>query len=86
MKKVHVGRAYDGPETPQVDWNNISESNVRENIFIRWRDLQLNDDEKGLERFGDVGVVDETNGFGLDFFEKTESGLWSTTPDVGAVP
>ena len=28
-----------------------------------------------LERFGEVGTVDETNGFGLDFVEKTESGF-----------
>ena len=41
--------------------------------------------EKRLERFGEVWVVDEMNGFGLDIVEKTESGFWSTTPDVGAV-
>ena len=40
---------------------------------------------KRLERFGEVRIIDETNGFGLDFFEKTESIFWSTTPDVGAV-
>ena len=40
---------------------------------------------KRLERFGEVKIVDETNGFVLDFFEKTESRFWSTTPDVGAV-
>ena len=40
---------------------------------------------KRLERFGEVRIIDETNGFGLDFFEKTESRFWSTTPDVGAV-
>ena len=40
---------------------------------------------KRLERFGEVRIIDETNGFGLDFVEKTESRLWSTTPDVGAV-
>ena len=27
---------------------------------------------KRLERFGDVRIVDETNGFGLDFVEETE--------------
>ena len=26
---------------------------------------------KRLERFGEVRIVDETNGFGLDFIEKT---------------
>ena len=40
---------------------------------------------KRLERFGEVRIIDETNGFGLDFLEKTESRFWSTTPDVGAV-
>ena len=32
---------------------------------------------KRLERFGEVGIVDETNGFGLDYVEKTESRFWS---------
>ena len=40
---------------------------------------------KRLERFGEVRIIDETNGFGLDIVEKTESGFWSTIPDVGAV-
>ena len=40
---------------------------------------------KRLERFSDVEITGVTNGFGLDFVEKTESGFWSTTPDVGAV-
>ena len=38
-----------------------------------------------LERFGEVRIIDETNGFGLDFVKKTERGSWSTTPEVGAV-
>ena len=37
---------------------------------------------KRLERFGEVRIIDETNGFGLDFVEKTESRFRSTTPDV----
>ena len=40
---------------------------------------------KRLERFGEVRIIDETNGFGLDFVEKTEIRFWSTIPDVGAV-
>ena len=40
---------------------------------------------KRSERFREVGVVDETNGFGLDFVKRIESGFWSTTADVGAV-
>ena len=31
------------------------------------------------------GIVDETNGFGLDVIEKTDSRFLSPTPDVGAV-
>ena len=30
---------------------------------------------KRLQRRGEVGIVDETNGFGLDFVEKAESGF-----------
>ena len=37
---------------------------------------------KRLERFGEIRIIDETNGFGLDFVEKTESRFWSITPDV----
>ena len=40
---------------------------------------------KRLERFGEAGIVDEMNGFGLDFIKKTETGFLSTTPDVGTV-
>ena len=36
-----------------------------------------------MERFGEVRIDDEPNGFGLDFVEKTESGCWSVSPDVG---
>ena len=40
---------------------------------------------KRLERFSEVGIADVTNGFGLDFVEKTEIGFESATPDLGAV-
>ena len=40
---------------------------------------------KRLERFGEIRIIDEMNGFGLDFVEKTKSRFWSTTPDVGKV-
>ena len=40
------------------------------------------DHGREVERSGDVRIVDKTNGFGLDFVEKTESGFWNTTPDV----
>ena len=40
---------------------------------------------KRLERSSEVMIIDETNGFGLDFVEKTESRFLSATPDVGAV-
>ena len=35
---------------------------------------------KGLRRPGEVCIVDETNGFGLDFVEKTESGFLECHP------
>ena len=35
---------------------------------------------KRLERFGEVRIIDETNGFGLDFVKKTESRCGSSTP------
>ena len=41
---------------------------------------------KSSEGFDTVRVVDETNGFELDFVKKTESRFWSATPDMGAVP
>lgn len=34
------------------------------------------------ERFGRVRIVGEMNGFRVDFFEKTEDGLWSTIVDM----
>ena len=37
------------------------------------------------DQCGEVRIVDETNGFALDFVKKTESGFWSAIPDVGAV-
>ena len=37
---------------------------------------------KRLKRFGEVRIIDETNGFGLDFVEKIESRFCSATPDV----
>ena len=41
---------------------------------------------KRLERFGEVRIVDETNGFGLDFVEKTERvDLEAPSPDVAVV-
>ena len=53
-----------------------------ESIRKIWKYFCLNNDGKRLERLGEVRVVDETNGFGLDFVKKTESGFWSTTPEV----
>ena len=40
---------------------------------------------KILEGFGEVGVVNETNGSGLDFVEKIESGYRRATPNMGVV-
>lgn len=47
----------------------FTENNVFESICITWKDLQLNPHEKSLERFGEVKMVDGTNGFGLDFLK-----------------
>ena len=38
---------------------------------------------KRLERFGEVRIVDETNGFGLDFVEKRKSGVRNITQTWG---
>ena len=40
---------------------------------------------KRWERFGEIRIIDETNGFGLNFVEKMESGFWSGMLDVGAI-
>ena len=40
---------------------------------------------KRLDRFGEVGIVDEWDGLGLDFVEKTDSRFYSATPDIGVV-
>ena len=58
--------------------------NACESICKRWKDLQPNGNEKRLERFGEVGIADETNGFGLYVVKKTDSGFRSVAPDVGA--
>ena len=54
-------------------------------MYKRWKKLQLINDGKEIGRFGEGRIVDETNGIGLDFVEKTEGRFWSTTPDMGAV-
>ena len=38
---------------------------------------------KRLERFGEVEIVFETNGFGVDAVKETGSGFTSTNPDIG---
>ena len=38
-----------------------------------------------LDRSGEDEIVDETNGFRLDFIKNTEIRFRSTTPDIGAV-
>ena len=40
---------------------------------------------KRLERFDEIEIVDETNRFGMDFFEQTESKFRTFTPDMEAV-
>ena len=40
---------------------------------------------KKLGRCNQVRIVDEINGFGLDFVEKTESWFCIANPHVGAI-
>ena len=40
---------------------------------------------KRYERFGEVGISDGTNGFGLDFVEKIENRFRSNIPDTVAL-
>ena len=40
---------------------------------------------KRLKRFGEAGIVDETDGFGLHFVKKAENRLRSPTLGMGAV-
>ena len=35
--------------------------------------------------FGEVRIVDETNGFGLDVVKKAYSGFWRAISNMGAV-
>ena len=39
---------------------------------------------KRLERFGEVRIIDETNGFGLDFVKKRDSGFLKHHPRCGS--
>ena len=39
---------------------------------------------KMLERFGKARIIDETNGFGLNFIEKTESRFLEHHPRRGS--
>ena len=38
-----------------------------------------------LERFGEVWIIDEADGFRLDFVKKIQGGFSRTTPNMGAV-
>ena len=42
---------------------------VKENIDRKWKDLQIDDDERESGD-GEVWVIDETDGFGLHFVKK----------------
>ena len=61
---------------------------IHEGIYNRWRSRQSG----ACERNGAAYIVDETEGFGLNFIEKTERRVWNTTLegcfifDQGTVP
>ena len=57
----------------------ICSANIRTTISNRMMRRKM------LERFREFGIINGTNGSGLDFVEKTESGFWSNSPDVAAV-
>ena len=71
-----------------MNWNNIPDLLRTMSVKVSVKDGKISNQKTmgiRLERFGEVGIVDKTNDFGLGFIEKTESRFWSTTPDVGAV-
>ena len=73
---------------PQRNWNNIPDLLRTMSVKVFVIDGKISNETtmgKRLEQFGEVRIIDETNGFGLDFVKRTESRFWSTTPDVGAV-
>ena len=73
-------RASNGPGTPQRNMSNILDLMRAMSVKVSVNDGKISNQttmEKGLERFDEIEIVAETNGFGLDFATKTESGLWT---------
>ena len=66
-----MGQASGVPDTSQRSWNSIPDLLRAMRFRVSVKDA--------------IGIVDETNGFGLYFDEKTGSGLLSTTLEVGGV-
>ena len=65
-----MSRASGGPDTPQRNWNNISNFLRAMSVKVSIKDGKMSNYAtmgKRLERFSEVGIVDETNAFGLDF-------------------
>ena len=70
-----MSRASGGSDTPQRNRNNLPDLLRTMPVKVFIKDGKISNQSmrgKRLERFGEVRIVDETNGFGLDFFEKTE--------------
>ena len=45
-------------------------SNVHETIDRKWKGLQPEDDEREMERLGEVWIIDDPDGFGLYLIKK----------------
>ena len=70
---------------PQRNWNNIPDLLRKMSVKVSVKDGKISNSRtmgKRLERFGEVRIIDETNGFRLHFVKKTASRFWSTTQDV----
>ena len=80
-----MGRASSCSDTPQRNRNNIPDLLRAMPVKLFVKDGKISSQttmRKRLERFGEVRIVDGTNGFGLDIVEKTESGDLAWCCDV----
>ena len=70
-----MSRTSGGSDTPQRNWNNLPDLLRAMPMKVSIKDGKISNKQRSerLERFGKVRIVDETNGFGLDFVKKTEN-------------
>ena len=88
MEKVRLGRAFGCSNTPHWARNDILDLERAMSMKISVENGNIcNQTARGerLERIAEDWIVDETDCFGLDFNEKMERRVRSTTPNVGAV-